>query len=59
MQHELWGHRRLENLLRTCRDHKPEKVIRSILDEVAAFTGGGPQRDDITLMVIGVKAEAS
>jgi serine phosphatase RsbU (regulator of sigma subunit)/DNA-binding GntR family transcriptional regulator len=58
-QGELWGYRRLENLLRTCRDLKPEKIIRCILDGVAAFTGGGSQRDDITLMVIGVKGEAA
>jgi serine phosphatase RsbU (regulator of sigma subunit)/DNA-binding GntR family transcriptional regulator len=57
VQGELWGYRRLENLLRTCRDRKPEKIIRCILDEVATFTGGGSQRDDITLMVVGVKGE--
>src|SRR5580692_4187454 len=57
VQGELWGYRRLENLLRTCHNDKPEKIIRCILDKVAAFTGGGSQRDDVTLMAIGVKAE--
>ena len=59
VQGELWGCRRLENLLRTCRDHKPEKIIRCPLDEVAAFTGGGSQRDDVTLMAIRVQEDAN
>jgi sigma-B regulation protein RsbU (phosphoserine phosphatase) len=58
-QRELWGHRRLENLLRTCRDSNPEGMIRCILDEVQEFTNGGSQRDDVTLMVIGVRDEPS
>jgi serine phosphatase RsbU (regulator of sigma subunit) len=56
-QGELWGCRRLENLLRTCRDSNPEGMIRSILDEVQEFSNDGSQRDDVTLMVIRVKDE--
>ena len=59
VQGELWGYRRLENLLRTCRDHKPEKIIRCILDEVAAFAGGGSQRDDVTLIAVRVQEDAN
>jgi len=58
-QGELWGHRRLENLLRTCRDSKPEGMIRCILDEVQDFTNGGSPRDDVTLVVMGVRAECN
>jgi serine phosphatase RsbU (regulator of sigma subunit) len=58
-QGDLWGHRRLENLLRTCRDSNPEGMIRRILDEVQEFTSGGSQRDDVTLMVIRVEDESS
>lgn len=59
VQGGLWGYRRLENLLRTCHDDKPEKIIRCILDEVAAFAGGGSQRDDFTLIAIRVQEDAN
>ena len=59
VQGELWGYRRLENLLRTCHNDKPEKIIRCILDKVAAFTGGGSQLDDVTLMAIRVHEDAN
>src|SRR3984957_20351299 len=58
-QGEVGGPRRLENLLRTCRDSKPEGMIRCILDEVQDFTNGGSQRDDVTLVVMGVRAECN
>jgi serine phosphatase RsbU (regulator of sigma subunit) len=58
-QGEQWGCRRLENLLRTCRDSNPEKMIRSILEEIEQFTSGAAQRDDVTLMVIRVKEDAN
>jgi serine phosphatase RsbU (regulator of sigma subunit) len=52
---ELWDQQKLENLLRTCSDRTPAQIIRCILDEVAAFANGRSQRDDVTLMVVGVK----
>jgi sigma-B regulation protein RsbU (phosphoserine phosphatase) len=52
---EPWGMERLENLLRSCRNRTPEQIIRRILDEVAAFANGRSQRDDVTLLVFGVK----
>jgi DNA-binding GntR family transcriptional regulator len=52
---ELWGERGLENLLRTCSRETPEQIIKCILDEVSAFAGGRPQRDDVTLMVMRVQ----
>jgi serine phosphatase RsbU (regulator of sigma subunit)/DNA-binding GntR family transcriptional regulator len=54
---ELWGRVRLENLLRSCRDHTPAQIIRRILDEVTAFANGLSQKDDVTLIVVGVKDE--
>jgi serine phosphatase RsbU (regulator of sigma subunit) len=57
-EHEFWGQDRLESLLRSCRDHTPAQIVRHILDEVLAFANGLSQKDDITLMVIGVKDEA-
>jgi sigma-B regulation protein RsbU (phosphoserine phosphatase) len=55
---ELWGREQLENLLRSCCDHTPAQIIRRILDEVTAFTDDRSQRDDVTLVIVGVKDEA-
>jgi sigma-B regulation protein RsbU (phosphoserine phosphatase) len=52
---ELWSMERLENLLRSCRDPAPAQIIKRILDEVTAFANGRLQRDDVTLLVFGVK----
>jgi serine phosphatase RsbU (regulator of sigma subunit) len=57
-QGEFWGQRRLENLLRSCRNRTPREIIKFILDEVSAFSKGPSQRDDITLVVIRAKDEA-
>jgi phosphoserine phosphatase RsbU/P len=56
---ELWGPQKLENLLRSCRDRKPAQIIRRSLDEVEAFANGRSQRDDMTLVVVSAKDEAS
>jgi sigma-B regulation protein RsbU (phosphoserine phosphatase) len=56
-EQELWGHERLETLLRTCRGYTPAQIIKRILDEVTAFANGASQRDDVTLMVVRVKDE--
>lgn len=53
-QGEMWGQVRLEKLLRTCRDRNPKQIIKCILDELAAFSKGRPQRDDVTLVVLRV-----
>jgi sigma-B regulation protein RsbU (phosphoserine phosphatase) len=57
-EREFRGEHRLESLLRSCRDHTPAQIVRRILDEVLAFANGLSQKDDVTLMVIGVKDEA-
>jgi serine phosphatase RsbU (regulator of sigma subunit)/DNA-binding GntR family transcriptional regulator len=56
-QSEFWGQQRLEKLLRSCHDRTPKEIIRSVLDEVAEFSKGHPQRDDITLVVVRAKDE--
>jgi sigma-B regulation protein RsbU (phosphoserine phosphatase) len=53
---EQWGHRRLENLLRTCRSSTPKKITKCILEELAAYSAGRSQKDDITLVVLQVQA---
>jgi sigma-B regulation protein RsbU (phosphoserine phosphatase) len=54
---DFWGQERLETLLRACRDRTPAQIVRHILAEVLAFTKGGSQGDDMTLVVVGVKDE--
>ena len=49
---EMWGHDRLENLLRRYRSKTSEETMQFILDALFAFTGGQPQRDDMTLVVM-------
>jgi len=53
---ELWGEQRFENLLRSCSRATSEQIITCILDEVSRFTNGMQQRDDMTLVVMGVQA---
>jgi serine phosphatase RsbU (regulator of sigma subunit) len=58
-EREFWGQHRLETLVRSCRNHTPAQIVRRILDEVSAFAKDGSQRDDVTLMVLGVKDKAA
>jgi serine phosphatase RsbU (regulator of sigma subunit) len=53
---EFWGEQGLESLLRSCARKTPEQIIKSILDQVSTFANGQPQRDDMTLVVMGVQA---
>jgi len=55
---ELWGQQRLENLFSSCGRQTPRQVLDRILTEVSAFTDGAPQKDDMTLLVMGVRAES-
>lgn len=52
---EFWGQERLEELLRSCGDKTPEQIIKRILEEVSVFAKGQAQRDDITVVVMGVQ----
>jgi serine phosphatase RsbU (regulator of sigma subunit) len=51
---ELWGQARLEALLRNCYNCTPAQIAKRILNELGLFLQGGSQRDDITLVVLGV-----
>jgi len=57
-ERELWGQQRLETVLRACRNSTPAEILGRILDEVLAFAKDRSQRDDVTLVVVGVKDEA-
>jgi serine phosphatase RsbU (regulator of sigma subunit) len=54
---ELWGLESLERLLRSCSGMEPREIVERILDEVADFANGEPQRDDVTLVVMKVREE--
>lgn len=51
---ELWGQERFERLLSSCGCRQPKELMDRILGEVSAYTGGQPQRDDMTLVVMKV-----
>lgn len=49
---DLFGQRRLENVLCQCRDKSSEEAIQCILDDLSDFGDGQRQRDDMTLLVM-------
>ena len=52
---ELWGQKRLEDLLSTCARRTPRHVVHSIVREVSAFGMGRAPKDDMTLVVLQVQ----
>jgi sigma-B regulation protein RsbU (phosphoserine phosphatase) len=55
---EEYGTARLGRFLRGCRDLRPGAMAESCLESLAAFLGGAPQSDDVTVMVVQRSAEA-
>jgi sigma-B regulation protein RsbU (phosphoserine phosphatase) len=47
-----YGHQRVIDQVRGARDPHPDVVVGRCLDDLHGFRGGGPQRDDITLMLL-------
>jgi phosphoserine phosphatase len=47
-----FGSERLKELLRAERGHSAAEIIRAVYDAVRTFTGGTPQRDDLTAVVV-------
>jgi len=58
VQGELWGQQRLEGLFSSCPRQTARQVLQEIVNEVSLFSGAPPQKDDITLLVIQMEAEA-
>jgi serine phosphatase RsbU (regulator of sigma subunit) len=48
---EEFGERRLVELLRTHRDLDLDTLLRTVLDEVARWSGGTISHDDVTLVL--------
>jgi len=49
---EMYEDDRLKRLLLNSRKQSPEELTESVLDEINDFTGGAPQSDDITMMIL-------
>jgi serine phosphatase RsbU (regulator of sigma subunit) len=49
---ELFGEERLEKLLKNHHEASPHQLKDIIKKEIEAFTGGAPQADDITFVII-------
>jgi sigma-B regulation protein RsbU (phosphoserine phosphatase) len=54
-EHEEFGARRLENVLRRNSHRRPKEIIDRLFDEVREFEQGRPPRDDQTIVLIRVK----
>jgi sigma-B regulation protein RsbU (phosphoserine phosphatase) len=53
--HEEFGSRRLEHALRQHTHRHPQQIIDQLFEEVRAFEGGRPPRDDQTLVLLKVR----
>jgi sigma-B regulation protein RsbU (phosphoserine phosphatase) len=49
---KMYEEDRLKRFLLDSRDRSPEELTEAVLDEVNGFTGGAPQSDDITMMIL-------
>jgi sigma-B regulation protein RsbU (phosphoserine phosphatase) len=54
-QHEEFGSRRLENILRQNALRPPQEIVDKVFAELRQFEAGRPQRDDQTLVVLKVR----
>ncbi len=54
-QHEEFGPRRMENLLRENQLQPVEHIVDEVFKEVSAFEQGRPARDDQTMVVLRVR----
>jgi len=49
---EMYGDERLQALLAACPDCNVAELRHRVLADVAAFTGGAPPSDDLTLLLV-------
>jgi sigma-B regulation protein RsbU (phosphoserine phosphatase) len=50
---DRFGEERLGELVRANRSLSPADLHRRLIEEVAAFTQGAEQADDLTLLILG------
>jgi sigma-B regulation protein RsbU (phosphoserine phosphatase) len=51
-QGEMYEEQRLKQFLLSSQGQSPDELSELVLNEIKAFTGGAPQSDDITMMVL-------
>jgi serine phosphatase RsbU (regulator of sigma subunit)/CheY-like chemotaxis protein len=51
-QGNYYGEKRLQDVVRSRRDCSATSILDAVLDDLQRFTGGMPQQDDITLVVV-------
>ena len=51
-QRKLFGIQRVEEVLATCTDSHPQKLLETVSQAVHAFVGGAEQSDDLTMLAI-------
>lgn len=49
---QFYGEHRLQAVLRSLGSRPAEEILEMLLDDLRRFTGGVPQQDDVTLIVI-------
>ncbi|MCB1022106.1 MAG: serine/threonine-protein phosphatase, partial [Acidobacteria bacterium] len=50
---ERYGEKRLGDFVQANRGLTPQELHRRLIDEVAAFTQGAEQADDLTVLIVG------
>ncbi len=55
LQHEEFGTRRLENVLRQNALRSPQEIVDALFQEVRKYEEGRPPRDDQTVMLVRVR----
>jgi len=51
-QGELFGPKRLEEVIRTSKEKQPSEIISALYQATIAFSGGTKQQDDLTAVII-------
>ncbi|MBI9039431.1 MAG: SpoIIE family protein phosphatase [Bacteroidales bacterium] len=52
IDNNLYGDKRLINLLENSKDHHPKIITKAIVDDVSLFVGKAEQSDDITILIL-------
>jgi len=52
LQGELFGAKRLEEVIRTSKEKQPSEIISALYQATIAFSGGTKQQDDLTAVII-------
>ena len=59
MEQEQFGEERLRDVIRSSQFLTATEICQSVVSRLDTFTAGSPQWDDITLVVVKVKADST